>query len=48
MLSAGSSGAVNEFRRVADADQGAGVLDFDAKGELWEKRRGLAKSFWTD
>jgi enoyl-CoA hydratase len=48
MLSAGLSGAVNGFWQVADADQGAGVIDFSGKGELWKKRRELARDFWTD
>jgi enoyl-CoA hydratase len=48
MLSAGLSGAVNGFWQVADADQGAGVVDFTAKGDLWKKRRDLARDFWTD
>ncbi len=48
MLSAGLSGAVNGFWQVADADQGAGVIDFSGKGELWKKRRDLARDFWTD
>ena len=48
MLSAGLSGAVNGFWQVADADQGGGIVDFAQKGELWRKRRTLAKNFWTD
>jgi enoyl-CoA hydratase len=48
MLSAGLSGAVNGFWQVADADQGKGIDNFEKKGELWEKRRGLAKNFWVD
>ena len=48
MLSAGLSGAVNGFWQVADADLGKGVIDFAAKGELWKKRRELARNFWTD
>jgi enoyl-CoA hydratase/carnithine racemase len=24
------------------------TIDFKAKGELWEKRRGLAKRFWVE
>lgn len=48
MLSAGLSGAVNGAWMVADADQGSGIMDFAEKGELWKKRRGLAKDFWTD
>lgn len=48
MLSAGLSGAVNGAWQVQDADQGAGVTDFTKKGELWKKRRTLAKDFWTD
>lgn len=48
MLSAGLSGAVNGLWRVEDADQGAGVMDFHEKGNLWQQRRALAKSFWAD
>lgn len=48
MLSGGLSGAVNGFWQVADADQGRGVVDFEKKGELWKKRRGLAKNFWAE
>jgi enoyl-CoA hydratase len=48
MLSAGLSGAVNGAWEVADADQFAGIANFTDKGELWKKRRGLAKNFWSD
>ena len=48
MLSGGLSAAVNGFWQVQDADQGVGVLDFKKKGELWKKRRALAKNFWVD
>ena len=48
MLSAGLSGAVNGAWEVADADQFAGIADFTDKGDLWKKRRGLAKNFWSD
>jgi enoyl-CoA hydratase len=48
MLSAGLSGAVNGAWEVADADQFAGISHFTEKGDLWEKRRRLAKNFWTD
>lgn len=48
MLSAGLSGAVNGGWMVEDADQGGGLADFTEKGKLWNKRRGLAKDFWTD
>lgn len=48
MLSAGLSGAVNGAWEVADADHGAGITNFSEKGELWKKRRGLAKNFWAD
>jgi enoyl-CoA hydratase len=48
MLSAGLSGAVNGFWQVADADQGAGIANFADKGSLWQKRRDLAKYFWSD
>jgi enoyl-CoA hydratase len=48
MLSGGLSGAVNGNWEVADADKGKGVLNFTEKGSLWQKRRGLAKNFWSD
>ena len=48
MLSAGLSGAVNGAWEVADADQFAGIKNFTEKGDLWKKRRGLAKKFWSD
>jgi len=48
MLSAGLSGAVNGAWEVADADQFAGIKNFTEKGDLWQKRRGLAKNFWSD
>lgn len=47
-LSAGLTGAVNGVWRVDDADGGAGIFDFATKGNLWERRRSLARSFWTD
>jgi len=47
-LSAGLTGAVNGGWQVADADQGKGVVGFWNKDSLWQKRRGLAKDFWTD
>jgi len=48
MLSAGLSGAVNGAWEVADADQFAGIANFTDKGDLWKKRRELAKNFWAD
>ena len=48
MLSAGLSGAVNGAWEVADADQFAGISNFTDKGDLWQKRRGLAKNFWSE
>ena len=47
-LSAGLSTAVNGVWQVEDADQGDGVRQFVDKGELWRKRRGLARDFWVD
>ncbi len=47
-LSGGLSAAVNGGWKVPDADQGSGVSDFVSKGELWDKRRGLARDFWID
>ena len=48
MLSAGLSGAVNGAWMVEDADQSQGIVDFAEKGELWKKRRALARDFWSD
>ncbi|MBW2369196.1 MAG: enoyl-CoA hydratase/isomerase family protein [Deltaproteobacteria bacterium] len=48
MLSAGLSGAVNGCWEVADADHGKGIINFSEKGDLWKKRRSLAKHFWAD
>lgn len=47
-LSAGLTGAVNGMWQVGDADQGKGILGFTGKDSLWQKRRGLARDFWTD
>jgi uncharacterized protein (TIGR02246 family) len=47
-LSAALSGAVNGAWRIPDADGGMGVIDFAQKGELWQRRRGLAKDFWAE
>jgi hypothetical protein len=30
-----------------DGCKGAGVLNFVEKGQLWQKRRGIAPDFWT-
>lgn len=48
ILSASLSRALNGMWQVDDADQGAGLRAFMEKGELWQKRRGLAKDFWVD
>ena len=47
-LSAGLSTAVNGIWQVPDADRGAGINDFVEKGELWQRRRPLARDFWVD
>jgi enoyl-CoA hydratase len=47
-LSAGLTGAVSGMWKVKDADQGKGVVGFARKDSLWNKRRNLAKNFWTD
>jgi enoyl-CoA hydratase len=47
-LSAGLTGAVNGGWQVDDADQAAGLVAFHEKGDLWQRRRGLARDFWTD
>ncbi len=48
MLSAGLSGAVNGAWQVPDADQGAGILGFSEKGNLWQTRRALSRNFWAE
>lgn len=47
-LSAGLTGAVNGGWQVPDADGGEGVASFTDKGSLWQRRRGLAREFWSD
>jgi enoyl-CoA hydratase len=48
MLSAGLTASVNGGWQIPDCDQGAGVIDFATKGNLWQTRRALAKDFWTE
>jgi enoyl-CoA hydratase len=48
LLSAGLAGALAGGWRVEGSDAGRGVVEFAAKGELWQKRRELAKDFWVD
>lgn len=47
-LSASLSGAINGMWEIEDADKGTGVLGFTQKDSLWQKRRSLAKNFWSD
>ncbi len=47
-LSAGLTGAVSGMWIIRDADQGSGVIGFSRKNSLWNKRRSLARDFWTD
>jgi enoyl-CoA hydratase len=47
-LSAGLTGAVSGMWKIKDADQGKGIFGFKDKDGLWQKRRTLAKDFWTD
>jgi enoyl-CoA hydratase len=47
-LSAGLTGAVNGGWQVPDADAGEGVVAFADKGSLWQRRRRLARDFWSD
>jgi len=48
VLSGALIGAVNGMWKIKDADQGDGIQGFSAKNELWNKRRKLAKNFWSD
>lgn len=47
-LSAGLTGAVSGMWKIKDADQGKGIFGFKDKDSLWQKRRNLARDFWTD
>lgn len=47
-LSAGLTAAVNGSWQVPDADDGAGIAGFTGKGDLWQRRRGLGREFWSD
>jgi len=48
VLSGALTGAVSGMWQIKDADQGKGILNFTAKGGLWQTRRRLAKDFWVD
>ncbi|MFW9867374.1 MAG: enoyl-CoA hydratase/isomerase family protein [Candidatus Thorarchaeota archaeon] len=48
VLSGALTGAVSGFWKIKDADQGAGIMGFARKDEVWERRRNLAKNFWAD
>ncbi|MFW9826126.1 MAG: enoyl-CoA hydratase/isomerase family protein [Candidatus Thorarchaeota archaeon] len=48
VLSGALTGAVSGMWQIIDADKGAGIIGFSGKNELWNKRRNLAKNFWTD
>ncbi|MFX0103859.1 MAG: enoyl-CoA hydratase/isomerase family protein, partial [Candidatus Hodarchaeota archaeon] len=48
VLSGALTGAVSGMWKIEDADRGAGIIGFSKKNELWERRRSLAKNFWTD
>lgn len=47
-LSAGLTAAVNGAWEVPDADAGEGVTAFTDKASLWQRRRVLARDFWSD
>jgi enoyl-CoA hydratase len=47
LLSAGLTAAVSGGWQVEDSDSGRGVLGFREKGELWQRRRALARDFWA-
>ncbi|TFG04501.1 MAG: enoyl-CoA hydratase/isomerase family protein [Promethearchaeota archaeon] len=48
VLSGALTGAVSGMWKIKDADQGKGIMGFSQKDSLWNKRRNLAKHFWTD
>jgi enoyl-CoA hydratase/carnithine racemase/ketosteroid isomerase-like protein len=47
-LSAGLTGAVNGAWQIEDADRGSGIVSFVTGGEQWQRRRSVARDFWTD
>jgi enoyl-CoA hydratase len=47
-FSAALTGAINGMWEIDDADKGAGVAGFWDKDGLWQNRRRLAQTFWTD
>lgn len=47
LLSAGLGAALSGQWQIADSDAGEGVRSFIEKGELWQRRRGLARDFWA-
>ncbi|MFX0000627.1 MAG: enoyl-CoA hydratase/isomerase family protein [Candidatus Hodarchaeota archaeon] len=48
VLSGALTGAVSGMWQIEDADKGAGIIGFSGKNELWNKRRNLARNFWSD
>ncbi len=48
VLSGALTGAVSGMWQIKDADKGGGIIGFSEKNVLWEKRRSLAKDFWSD
>ena len=48
VLSGALTGAVSGMWKIKDADQGTGIIGFGRKNELWQRRRELAKNFWTE
>ena len=47
-LSAAMTAAVSGAWQIPDADAGAGVAAFAEKGTLWQRRRALARDFWSE
>ncbi|MBW2614925.1 MAG: hypothetical protein JRD02_01960 [Deltaproteobacteria bacterium] len=47
-LGAVLTGAVTGSWQIPDADKGTGITGFSEKGELWKRRRVLARDFWVD
>ena len=48
VLSGALTGAVSGMWKIKDADQGAGIVGFSQKNEIWKRRRDLSRNFWTD
>jgi enoyl-CoA hydratase len=48
LSSAGLGAAISRSGEIADSDCGRGVPAFAENGDLWQRRRALARDFWSE